>query len=52
MVAKTIHITEEQAQWLDANAFNVSRLARRIITKLMKDEEMLSAFIGIKTKAR
>ena len=35
MVAKTIHITEEQSKWLEANSFNVSSLVRKIFGKIM-----------------
>ena len=38
MVAKTIHITEAQSQWLDDNAYNVSRLVRKVLSKIMNDE--------------
>jgi hypothetical protein len=38
MVRKTIHITGAQSQWLDDNAYNVSRLVRKILSKIMNDE--------------
>ena len=38
MVAKTIHITEAQAEWLDDNAYNVSRLCRKVLDKIINDE--------------
>ena len=50
MVARTIHITEDQANWLDANAFNVSRLVRRIFGKIMSNEVPVEMFTKIKTK--
>ena len=48
MVRKTIHITEAQADWLDDNAYNVSRLVRKIFNLVMTEErtaEMFSAKI-------
>jgi len=53
MVRKTIHITEAQADWLDDNAYNVSRLVRKIFNLVMTEErtaEMFSAKIKTKTE--
>ena len=50
MVATTIHITEAQAQWLEANSFNVSRLCRRIFGKIMNGEVPVEMFTKIDTK--
>jgi hypothetical protein len=50
MVAKTIHITEAQAEWLNDNSFNVSRLARRLFSKIMNGEIPVEMFTRIKTK--
>ena len=52
MVAKTIHITEDQAEWLDDNAYNVSRLCRKVLSKIMNDEIAKEFFIKNKTKSR
>ena len=50
MVATTIHITDEQAQWLEANSFNVSRLCRRIFKKIISGEVPVEMFTKIDTK--
>ena len=47
MVAKTIHITDAQAEWLEANSFNVSRLCRRIFKKIMNGEVPVEMFTKI-----
>jgi len=52
MVAKTIHITEAQAEWLDDNAYNVSRLCRKVLAKIMNDEIAKEFFIKNKTKSQ
>ena len=52
MVRKTIHITETQAEWLDDNAYNVSRLVRKVLDKIINDENARVFFSHkIKTKA-
>ena len=51
MVRKTIHITEEQTAWLDDNAYNVSRLVRKVLSKIMNDEIAKEFFTKNKTKA-
>jgi hypothetical protein len=52
MVRKTIHVTEGQAEWLDNNAYNVSRLVRKVLDKIMNDENAREFFSHkIKTKA-
>jgi hypothetical protein len=38
MVRKTIHITEVQSAWLEDNAYNVSSLCRKILTKIINKE--------------
>ena len=50
MVAKTIHITESQAEWLDSRSYNVSRLARRIFAKIVSGELPVEMFTMIETK--
>jgi hypothetical protein len=50
MVAKTIHITDEQEEWLEANSFNVSRLCRRIFAKIISGEVPVEMFTKINTK--
>ena len=50
MVAKTIHITDAQAEWLEANSFNVSRLCRRIFKKIISGEVPVEMFTKINTK--
>ena len=50
MVATTIHITEAQAEWLEANSFNVSRLCRRIFSKMISGEVPVEMFNKINTK--
>ena len=52
MVAKTIHITEAQAEWLDENAYNVSRLCRKVLDKIINDEIAKEFFTKNKTRAR
>ncbi len=52
MVAKTIHITEAQAEWLDDNAYNVSRLCRKVLDKIINDEIAKEFFTKNKTRAR
>ena len=51
MVRKTIHITEAQAVWLDDNAYNVSRLVRKVLSKIMNDDIAKEFFTKNKTKA-
>jgi hypothetical protein len=51
MVRKTIYITEEQTAWLDDNACNVSRLVRKVLSKIMNDEIAKEFFTKNKTKA-
>jgi hypothetical protein len=51
MVAKTIHITEAQAEWLDDNAYNVSRLCRKVLSKIMNDDIAKEFFTKNKTKS-
>jgi|TARA_R110000851_G_scaffold86593_1_gene188069 hypothetical protein len=51
MVRKTIHITEEQTAWLDDNAYNVSRLVRKVLSKIMNDDIAKEFFTKNKTKA-
>ena len=31
MVARTIHVTEEQAKWVEGNALNLSKYVRKLI---------------------
>ena len=50
MVAKTIHITEAQAEWLEANSFNVSRLTRRIFAKIISGDVRVEMFTKINRK--
>jgi hypothetical protein len=51
MVRKTIHITEEQIAWLDDNAYNVSRLVRKVLSKIMNDEIAKEFFTKNRSKA-
>ena len=51
MVRKTIHITETQAEWLDDNAYNVSRLVRKVLAKIMNDEIAKEFFTKNRSKA-
>ena len=52
MVRKTIHITQEQTEWLDDNAYNVSRLVRKVSDKIINDENARAFFSHkIKTKS-
>ena len=52
MVRKTIHITQEQTEWLDDNAYNVSRLVRKVLDKIINDENARAFFSHkIKTKS-
>jgi hypothetical protein len=37
-VRKTIHVTQVQADWLEDNAYNVSSLCRKILTKIINKE--------------
>ena len=50
MVRKTIHITEAQAEWLDDNAYNVSRLVRKVLAKIMNDEIAKEFFTKTRSK--
>ena len=50
MVAKTIHITEEQSNWLEANSFNVSSLVRKIFGKIISGEVPVEMFTGLESK--
>ena len=49
MVSITIHITEEQAKWLDERAYNTSKYVWKILNKIINGEVSVEA--GIKTKA-
>ena len=31
MVARTIHVTEEQSKWVEGNALNLSKYVRKLI---------------------
>jgi hypothetical protein len=35
MMATTIHITEEQAKWVDSNALNLLKYVRKLLDKEM-----------------
>ena len=48
MVARTIHITEAQAVWLDDNAYNTSKYVRKILTKIINKE----IFVDSKNKTK
>mgnify|MGYP006167300727 FL=1 len=50
MVRKTIHITETQAEWLDDNAYNVSRLVRKVLSKIMNDDIAKEFFTKTRSK--
>ena len=50
MVATTIHITEAQAEWLNDNLFNTSRLCRRIFSKIMNGDIPVEMFTKTETK--
>jgi hypothetical protein len=49
MVARTIHITEAQAVWLDDNAYNTSKYVRKILTKIINKEIFVDSKIATKT---
>ena len=48
MVARTIHITEAQAVWLDDNAYNTSKYVRKILTKIINKEIFVDSKIATK----
>jgi hypothetical protein len=44
-------LTEAQAVWLDDNSYNVSRLVRKVLAKIMNDDIAKEFFTKNKTKA-
>jgi hypothetical protein len=40
MTATTIHITEEQSNWIDAHALNLSKFVRKLLDKEMFDSNI------------